>query len=355
MRIVTRLKGINKVRRVTASGAVRFDYYHRATNTRLPDDPQSDEFLAAYREIEAGLTRKPFDTIEALIDKFKDSGDWRKLRDSTREIMTINLRAVSAKFGDMPVDGLKDRRCRSIFLAWHDELSEHHPRAADAKLAALQRVIGWAHDRAIAPAHPIEHFRRAYSSNRVEKIWLPEHVAAFEAVASPELALALSLALHTGQRQGDLLRMTWKAFDGKGLALVQSKTRARVYIPCTAALLVALRAAKDAGSGAFVLTAPNGRPWSAEALKRAWRVAFKTSGITEDLHFNDLRGTAVTMLAEAGCTVPEIAAITGHSLTSATRILEVYLSKTKALATAAIVKLNEHARNRAATGSATNA
>jgi hypothetical protein len=26
-----------------------------------------------------------------------------------------------------------------------------------------------------------------------------------------------------------------------------------------------------------------------------------------DLHFHDLRGTAITMLAEAGCTVPEIA------------------------------------------------
>lgn len=312
----------------------------------MPDDKKSQEFIEAYRLAEEGLKSKSLDSIEALIDKFKYSGDWLKLRESTREIMAVNLRSVLAKFGDMPVEALKDRRCRAVFLAWHDEIAKAHPRAADAKLSALQRVIGWAHDRALAPANPIEKFRRAYSSDRVEKIWLPEHIAAFEGAATPELSLALQLALHTGQRQGDLIRLTWTAFDGNGLSLIQSKTRARVYIPCTAALLAALQAEKQKAKGAYILTASNSRPWTPDALKKAWRSTFKESKIVDDLHFNDLRGTAVTMLAEAGCTVPEIAAITGHSLRSATRILEVYLSRTKALATAAIVKLNEHARNK---------
>jgi hypothetical protein len=46
------------------------------------------------------------------------------------------------------------------------------------------------------------------------------------------------------------------------------------------------------------------------------------------------------MLAEAGCTVPEIAAITGHSFKHVTHILEVYLSRTRTLADAAIIKLD---------------
>lgn len=54
------------------------------------------------------------------------------------------------------------------------------------------------------------------------------------------------------------------------------------------------------------------------------------------LHFHDLRGTAVTLLAEAGASVAQIAAITGHSLDSASRILERYMSMTPALATAAM-------------------
>ncbi|SEM02487.1 hypothetical protein SAMN04515666_106506 [Bosea lupini] len=44
------------------------------------------------------------------------------------------------------------------------------------------------------------------------------------------------------------------------------------------------------------------------------------------------------MLAEAGCTVPEIASITGHSLKTVNTILEKYLSRTRALAEAAMAK-----------------
>ena len=41
-----------------------------------------------------------------------------------------------------------------------------------------------------------------------------------------------------------------------------------------------------------------------------------------ELHFHDLRGTAVTLLSEAGCTPQQIATITGHSLKTVHRILE---------------------------------
>ena len=58
-----------------------------------------------------------------------------------------------------------------------------------------------------------------------------------------------------------------------------------------------------------------------------------------DLHFHDLRGTAVTMLAEAGCSNAEIAAITGHSLTHVETILVKYMSLTRDLARSAMTKL----------------
>ena len=74
-----------------------------------------------------------------------------------------------------------------------------------------------------------------------------------------------------------------------------------------------------------------------------------------ELHFHDTRGTAITMLAEAGATVPEIAAITGHSYRSITSILEKYLPRTKHLAEMAIAKLENSGRtdfaNRLQTGS----
>jgi len=44
----------------------------------------------------------------------------------------------------------------------------------------------------------------------------------------------------------------------------------------------------------------------------------------------------VTTLAEAGCTVPEIASVTGHSQKHAQAILNKYLARTRHLADAAI-------------------
>ena len=46
------------------------------------------------------------------------------------------------------------------------------------------------------------------------------------------------------------------------------------------------------------------------------------AGLTGDLHVHDLRGTIVTRLALAGCAVPEIAAITGHSPANVQQMLD---------------------------------
>ena len=92
-----------------------------------------------------------------------------------------------------------------------------------------------------------------------------------------------------------------------------------------------------------ILTAPSGRPWTSYYFRHQRTAAAKAAGI-KDLHFHDLRGTAVTLLAEAGATVPEIAAITGHRLEYVGRILETYLARTATLSGSAIAKLDRHFR-----------
>ena len=62
-------------------------------------------------------------------------------------------------------------------------------------------------------------------------------------------------------------------------------------------------------------------------------------------HFHDPHGTAVTRLAEAGCEVPEIATIIGHSLADVEAILDAhYLGRTTKLAASAVAKLERAAR-----------
>jgi type I site-specific restriction-modification system R (restriction) subunit len=80
-------------------------------------------------------------------------------------------------------------------------------------------------DRARLTVNHVKGFKRLYHSDRSEIIWLPEHIDAFMKVAPVEIQQALILTLHTGQRQGDLLRMPWSAYDGERIRLRQGKSR----------------------------------------------------------------------------------------------------------------------------------
>lgn len=345
-----RLKGINTVRHLAADGRATVYYYHRASGRRLEGKPGTAEFQASFEEAgRAQRQDRALGTVSWLIRQYCESQQWHRLAESTREIGALNLKACEAKWGTTPLRHVENPKSRAVFLRWHDGLAESQPRAADNKLAALQRVFSWGHDRGHLALNPIASFERAYRSNRAELIWLPEHVVAFDKAAGDELRLALLLALHTGQRQGDLLALPWSAYDGTAITLRQGKSRRqrqpgrRVWIPATAALREALDAAPRRAT--TVLTKPDGMAWTKSAFHHAWTAAFGRAGIADDLNFHDLRGTAVTMLSEAGCTPQEIATITGHTLASVNKILEVYLARTRALATSAIVKLEAHRRN----------
>jgi len=121
--------------------------------------------------------------------------------------------------------------------------------------------------------------------------------------------------------------------------LRQSKTRIRVVIPVGAPLKAALDAAAKAKQSPLILTNSEDKPWTADGFRSSWRKACARAGIV-GVTFHDLRGTAVTRLALAGCTEAEIATITGHSLRDVRTILDSnYLSRDPALGESAIRKL----------------
>ena len=149
--------------------------------------------------------------------------------------------------------------------------------------------------------------------------------------------MPLLLALWTGQRQGDLLRLPWSAYDGTHIRLRQGKTGARVVIKVGAPLKAALDATPKRST--IILTNSEGKPWTSDGFRASWGKACKAAGVA-GVTFNDLRGTAVTRLALVGATEPEIATITGHSLRGVRAILDThYLSRDPELGDSAISKL----------------
>jgi integrase len=99
------------------------------------------------------------------------------------------------------------------FKTWRDSFAAT-PRKADYAWTTLARIMSFAKDRGMITANPCEKGGRLYAADRSDKIWGETEIAALLAAASDEIKLALVLALWTGQRQGDLLRLPWSSYDG---------------------------------------------------------------------------------------------------------------------------------------------
>ena len=117
--------------------------------------------------------------------------------------------------------------------------------------------------------------------------------------------------------------------------------RGRISIKCTAALRKMLDELPR--NSPIILTTKTGRPFKKSYFAARWKSATDAAEIKE-LHFNDLRGTAVTLLSEAGNTVQQVASVTGHSLRTVTSILEKYLARTRGLSDTAIMNFENSPR-----------
>lgn len=336
-----KLKGVNVARVRLASGEIETYYYAWRGGPRLVGKPGSPEFVQSYNDAHEAQKSKrgTTGTLLSLLDAYEDSGEFKTLAAATQRGYRQHLRAIGKEFGDFPIAGLADRRSRGDFLAWRDRLALVSRRGADYRFAVFARVLSWSYNRGLAPLNPLERPGRLYRASRKGRVWTTEDENAFFAKAPAHLHLALMLALWTGQRQGDLLRLTWSAYDGEKLRINQSKTGTRVLIPVGAPLKAALDAARAVTQAVTILTTAKGNSWTQDGFRTSWSKGCVAAGVT-DLTFHDLRGTAVTRLAVAGCTVPEIATITGHSLKDVGAILDSsYLNRDYGLAVSAIEKL----------------
>jgi integrase len=84
-------------------------------------------------------------------------------------------------------------------------------RQADYAWTVLALVLSWAKGRGKITVNPCERGGRVYHGTRVDFVWTVEDEVTFLEHAPAHLHLPLLLALWTGQRQGDLLRLPWSA------------------------------------------------------------------------------------------------------------------------------------------------
>jgi integrase len=342
--------GAHKTSKTLADGSKRDYWYAWPGGPPLKSPPGTREFDRELKQHiaarDSGRLRpaalKAGKTLVKVVDAYLDSPEFLSRAERTQSDYRKLLKLVVDEFGDLPLIALQEndgREARGGFLRWRNGLAKQSSRQADYAWTVLNIVLNWAKVIGDIKLNPCREagVKKLYNGTRKDKVWSPAQIGAFLAHASPELQLAMNLALWTGQRQGDLLQLVWPAYDGRTIRLVQNKGDVPIVLPVAAPLREALDAARR--RNLRVLVNQDGDPWTPDGFRVMWRKTCVKAGVA-GVTFHDLRGTAVTRLALAGCTEPQIVSITGHTMSRVKSILEAnYLHRDPRLAQDAIAKL----------------
>ena len=339
-----RLKGLNSKRKRPADGRVVTYHYAWKGGPRLPGSPGDPEFVAAYNEAVSRKREAPAGSLLSVLNAYQASANFRDREPRTRTDYVKQIRKIEAEFADFPLAALTDRRTRGEFLTWRDRLGVHSKRQADYAFAVLARVLSWAHNRGLVLVNPCEKGGRLYRATRSDKIWDSTPTRRPSSPRRPSICTWRSCsrfgpASAKATCCGYLERLRRQVHSPHAI-----EDRSACRHPCRpAALRKALDAAKRVSP--VILTTAAGKPWTAEGFSASWRKACARAGVI-GVTFHDLRGTAVTRLALASATVPEIAAVTGHSLADVRSILDSnYLHRDPALGVSAIRKLERRTKS----------
>jgi integrase len=293
----------------------------------LHGEPGSDQFLEELHH--ARTSRKAGDEskISGLIAAYKASPEFTGCSPNTKHEWSRKLDLIRDEFGQIPIRAFEQERARAAIKKWHAEYRAT-PRAADYNLQVLRRLLNFAVDEGRLSKNPCMGMRQLYSANRADKVWSNEDIQTLLRAASQEMKLAVRLALLTGLRRGDLLRLSWSHVHENYIEIKTGKGRGKrtAVIPITRDLSVLL--SEIPKKSTTILTSSKGRPWTDDGFGSSWWKTVQDAGLSDrDYHFHDLRGTAATRLYAANLTEREIAETLGWSENRVEQLLKVYVNR----------------------------
>jgi enterobacteria phage integrase len=323
-------------------------YFRKGRGRRipLPSTIGSDEFDSAYRAALAGqlaLGREKHvppapRTIAALILSYMRSAAYLGLRATTKVGYAARIETLRAKHGHRSVAGLTRQRIVTGILQPY----VGKPGAALGILKMLRILIrhaidiGWLnHDPSLGIKRPRTREIRPWTDAEIQKF---EH----RWPIGTKQRLAFALMLHTGQRRGDVHRMTWADVSDGAIRVTQQKTGRKLTIPLHRNLLEVLAVADR--DHVTIINTQHGKPFAVSGFSQWIRDAITAARLPLECQPHGLRKAAGRRLAEAGCTAHEIMAVLGHkTLTEAERYTRE--ADQARLASAALAKLEGRSAN----------
>ena len=273
-------------------------------------------------------------TVGWAIGKYRLSDRYCRLAPSTHRTYERWLGHFEKTIGDRPLAQIS----RRVVMEIRDRLRDK-PATQRHALAVLALIFKQGRNYGVIDANPVVELELSRPAPR-RQVWQPHEIEAFlQACDDPGVKLAFQILRYSAQRPGDVCAMTWAQYDGEVIRLRQQKTGVLLDVPCHADLRTILNVAPRRGT--VICTTRTGRPLTRRRLTELVQRIREKAGL-DHLQLRDLRRTAVVNMAEAGAEVPQIAAVTGHSIDRTANILSVYLPTNLRMATAAIHKLERN-------------
>ena len=283
----------------------------------LPDPMQdADGFMRALAKAQrksdkAGDIRSNGSFAKLVID-WKRSPEFKEKADSTRHAYSRAIDRLVQAYPGAPVTEID----RFDFQARVMDANAETPGAANMMLTAMGAFCIWAEKRIRGFESPVEKIERFKAHEAYEPWPLPILTAALDSKDGP-FRLAVALHYFTGQRTGDVCKMTWGMIGPDGIRVRQQKTGKQLMIPIHPQLQAELDAAAR-GDSLMILQHRRGGPLTPQTF-RVWAQEFAALlGVHVVTH--GLRKNAVNAFLESGVSVADTAAVTGQSL----RMVEHY-------------------------------
>jgi len=253
-----------------------------------------------------GAERTKPGSFDALCVFYYRSPDFLGLRLSTQSARRHILERFRLAHGNKPLKGLHRQHITAVIGA-----KANKPEAANHLLKTLRIVLGYAVAQGMLDSNPAAGIKKYRSQGEGHHSWSESEIAQFEqrhAIGS-KARLALALGLYTAQRKSDVLRMGWQHVSGDTIAVRQQKTDTALLIPIHPQL-VAILASVPRSNLTFLMT-EHGAPFTSNGFGNWFRDRCNEAGLSR-CSFHGLRKAAATRLANAGCSVDQVKAITGH-------------------------------------------
>lgn len=295
-------------------------YYFRYRGQRWPIPAPSEEgFATEYDRLLAYVKANPLQprqvgivkfmpgSLAWAIERFLASPLYEKRAATTKRNYRRVLDQLRERYGAGLLRDLQPRHVRRI----RNEIAATSTTAADIAMGLLSALWDFAIEQLgiVLDADPTHGIKRVHEVEHEHEPWPAELIERFLREARPSLRWGVKLALYTGQRRSDLVEMKWSQFDGEFIEVCQQKTGELLSIPCHKELCAELESMPRVAD--TILVGERGAPLTGSSLSVMVRKTLRVMGV-DGFAIHGLRKNAAVALAEAGCTDPEIMAITGH-------------------------------------------